>query len=95
MKKYLKPEIIFVLYGSIFGLLILFITPPFQVPDEYLHFDYAYAVSIGKLYGSTSLIPTTLQQLADETKSIPSHPENKVSYERLMQYINDCTAKTT
>jgi uncharacterized membrane protein len=88
MKKYLKPEIIFVLYGSIFGLLILFITPPFQVPDEYLHFDYAYAVSIGKLYGSTSLIPTTLQQLADETKSIPSHPENKVSYERLMQYIN-------
>lgn len=43
MKKYLhilcdtKPEKIFLIIGTFFGLLLMFITPIFQVPDEPMH----------------------------------------------------------
>jgi uncharacterized membrane protein len=84
----IKPEFVFLILASLFGLLFLLITPPFQVPDEYLHFDYAYAVSIGKLYGGTSEIPSSIQWLADTTNSLPSHPEAKISYIRLLAFTN-------
>jgi uncharacterized membrane protein len=44
----LKPELVFVCLASVFGLAILFITPPFQVPDEPNHFYRAYQISEGK-----------------------------------------------
>lgn len=36
-----KPEIIFLWMGFIFGILICFINPPFQVPDEIYHLSHA------------------------------------------------------
>jgi uncharacterized membrane protein len=45
----LKPEMFFACMASVFGLIVLFITPPFQVPDEPNHFYRAYQVSEGTL----------------------------------------------
>jgi len=66
----LKPELFFVCFASLFGLIFLILTPPFQVPDEINHFYKAYQVSEGKLlsvkhddrvggYIPTSLVKTT------------------------------------
>jgi uncharacterized membrane protein len=40
---------IFLLIGLIFGIVWLFLLPPFQGPDEFVHFDRAYMLSEGKL----------------------------------------------
>ena len=41
----LKPEYIFLFLGTFFGLLFMFITPVFQVPDEPMHLLRACEVS--------------------------------------------------
>ena len=86
-EKILKPEFLFPLLGSIFGLIFIFITPPFQVPDEYQHFQYAYAISTGKLFGSTAAIPSSIQSLINETTTLPGHAEKKISYTRIIQFV--------
>ena len=40
-----SPQRIFLVIGTVFGLIFLFITPPFQVADEPQHFYCAYLVS--------------------------------------------------
>jgi uncharacterized membrane protein len=45
----LKPEVFFVIFGCLFGFIILFVTPPFQVPDEINHFYRAYQISEGQM----------------------------------------------
>ena len=42
-----KPEIIFLVFGVIFGFLFLILTPPFRVPDETGHLHRAIEVSNG------------------------------------------------
>lgn len=44
----IRPEHIFVLFGTLFGLIFVFFTPPYQVPDEPKHFFRAYQVSEGR-----------------------------------------------
>jgi uncharacterized membrane protein len=39
----------FIITASVFGFLFLFITPPFQTPDEPVHFFRAYQISEGNL----------------------------------------------
>lgn len=46
------PEIIFIIISLIFGLAILFLTPPFRVADEPVHFLRAIEVSNGNFYNS-------------------------------------------
>ena len=43
------PELFFIIIGAIFGLILVFIVPPFQTPDETVHFERAYQVSTGQL----------------------------------------------
>ncbi len=40
-----NPELFFVLIASIFGIAFLVVVPPFQTPDENIHFYRAYEVS--------------------------------------------------
>lgn len=49
MEKLFKIEILFAFFSVLFGLLILFVTPPFQTPDEVNHFLRAYSVSDGNI----------------------------------------------
>ena len=48
--KEIAPEKIFLILSLVFGLLFVFITPPFQSPDENSHFLKAYSVSKGKFF---------------------------------------------
>jgi uncharacterized membrane protein len=43
------PRLMFLPLAWIFGILYVLVTPPFQVPDEYMHFYRAYQVSTGRL----------------------------------------------
>ena len=43
--RLVAPERIFAILVSVFGILFLIVTPPFQVADEYEHFYRAYHVS--------------------------------------------------
>ncbi|BAP55058.1 hypothetical protein THII_0761 [Thioploca ingrica] len=90
-----KPESVFILFGLIFGILVILITPPFQVPDEQRHFFRALQISQG------DLIPTIRGQIAGAF--IPAHaiatgceladylkfkPQNKQSFEKLAYFLN-------
>lgn len=71
--SFFVPENLFLIFAIIFGLLFVFITPPFQVPDEDAHFFRAYEISdlnfiaqkkdgfIGDYLPASLLDPTLLQ----------------------------------
>jgi hypothetical protein len=40
-----KPQYLFLFLGLVYGIAILLVVTPFQVPDEYEHFDRTYSVS--------------------------------------------------
>lgn len=46
--KFLRPERLFLVFASFFGIVFLFLTPPFQTPDEFNHFYRAYQISDGQ-----------------------------------------------
>ncbi len=53
MKVNMKsPELIFIIFAFVFGIIMLFLTPKFQVPDEPAHFERAREVSVGILYNN-------------------------------------------
>ncbi|MBP2045679.1 DUF2142 domain-containing protein [Methanobacterium aggregans] len=45
--KEMPPQKIFLIIGIIYGILFLIVTPPFQVPDEEVHFYKSYLLSQG------------------------------------------------
>lgn len=45
------PEIVFGCIGLVLGIFSLTITPPFQAPDEQIHFYRAYQISTGQMLG--------------------------------------------
>jgi uncharacterized membrane protein len=66
---------VFLPLAWIFGALYIFITPPFQVPDEYMHFYRSYQVSEGRLTAyrvGTDIggyLPRSLLELGDRLPS--------------------------
>lgn len=73
-----SPVKFFVVFGALFGLLFLIITPPFQTPDESYHFYRSYQISTGNptvdiLPENTGgLIPYTVVRTVVETMRNPS-----------------------
>lgn len=59
-KNRLKPELVFLFLGLVFGVTFLMITPPFQVPDEPDHFLKAVQVSEGKIISDQSILFVSL-----------------------------------
>ena len=47
----LKPEWVFVALALVAGLCMVFVTGPFQAPDEFNHFSRAYQISEGQFLG--------------------------------------------
>ena len=81
------PETKFLKIGLVFGLLFVFIVPPFQVPDEFDHFFKAYLVSKGNFVtpvrenGSTYVkIPKALQDFSDAHEYLVGNMSAKYSY---------------
>lgn len=79
--------------GATAGLILLFLTPPFQVPDEFAHFYRAYHVSRGHLQAQVKdhrvgdFLPRSLVATATEPgfNAMPFHPENKMRLTYLEQ----------
>ncbi len=52
MEKLKSPEIIFVIFAFVFGIIIMFITPKYEVPDEMAHLLRAKEVANGVIYNN-------------------------------------------
>ena len=69
-----SPEKVFLFLGIVYGVLLLFITPPFQIPDEPNHFYRAYQVAEGRLIAakrhSPALNPDQMAERDKEAREI-------------------------
>ena len=89
LRRFSDPAWSFLVLGSFSAVVLLFVTPPFQVPDEGAHFFRSYQVSEGRLIGvrqgqrAGAMIPASL--LATKSaweQKIPFHPEVKLDLAR-------------
>ncbi|MEO5361251.1 MAG: DUF2142 domain-containing protein [Nitrospirota bacterium] len=78
------PEWVFLVISVVFGYIFIFITPPFQAPDEYHHMFRAYHVSMGGLVSSKALgssgavLPASIgNTVINVSTNLSQHPENK------------------
>lgn len=70
-KSFLKPEILFLICALFFGMLLIFVNPPMQAPDEDYHFQRAYSAAHGHILAlksgkeSGDFLPCALQDFSD------------------------------
>jgi uncharacterized membrane protein len=90
----MRPDRFFLLAGLLYGLVFVFATPPFQVPDEPAHFYRAYAVSEGNPSarlgegGLGAMLPASLEELGVELKGdLPFHPERRIAPEKILRAL--------
>jgi len=86
----IKPEIFFVIVASFFGLIILFVTPPFQSPDEINHFYRAFQISEGQFIGLKSdnrigaFVPISLVKTAEPFLGLRWNKNAKTNLETII-----------
>ena len=88
LQNRITPEALLVTFTAVFGSLLLFAIPPFQIPDEHQHFGRSYSVSEGYLFHTSVDLPAGFQRLMDLTKGIAFHPDKKIHLNELMTYWN-------
>jgi len=91
----LKIEFIFLFIAIIIGILFVFITPPFQGPDEYNHFYRAYQISEfqflakqqqNQIGGDIPIsITETMTQVGNQ--KLEFHPKNKQSINMIVPLL--------
>ncbi len=86
MKNLLRPEKILLVFGLVFGLTFLFLTPPFQVADEGVHFFRSYQTAQGELVDPT--IPSSAVATAAKFNHLPFHPEKKTSFTEIVSLLS-------
>ena len=83
----LKPQKVFVVIAVFFGVAFIFITPPFHIPDELVHFYRAFQVSTGKLIPIKTdnrvggNIPVSLEKITDPFIVFIFYPNKRVTFE--------------
>ena len=84
-----QADRIFLWIAALFGVLYIFITPPFQAPDEFFHFYRAYQLSEGQVMAIKEgnqvggLLPRSLQTVSLPFMGLPHQPENRLSLAQL------------
>ena len=81
----------FLLMGTVFGLLFVFLVPPTQAADETTHFYRAYELSEGHLFAKTEDVHGYGDELPKQVYTvsrqlfadIPSHYERKFNYHQI------------
>jgi len=88
-------RILFILFAGVFGLSLVFITPPFQVPDEPAHFYRSYQISMGDLIAENHDgivghgMPKGLKDFENlAMQDMPFHHENKTTVKTLLNILN-------
>jgi uncharacterized membrane protein len=86
-----RPDRFLLAAGLLFGLAFVFVTPPFQVPDEPGHFFRAWRVGEGRLDllpepgRGVVEIPVSLRDVtADLIADLPFHAERKIAPEKIL-----------
>jgi len=88
-RRFASADRSFLWLGSLGALLFLLLTPPFQVPDEPVHWFRAYQISEGRLTAirkgasAGAMIPVSMLETRRVwQQGIAFHPEVKVDLER-------------
>ena len=85
-----KPEILFILIGLVMGIVMLFITPLFSVPDEMAHFHRAMEISNGDFYTPSDFEITEMDikfiktEQFEGLESFAGHPHYLSGYSFIM-----------
>lgn len=78
------PARVFLLLTSVFGIVFIFIFPPFQVIDEPSHFFRAYQLAQGEIFGvkkddmTGGYLPSSVVQAPEKYSRLVFHYEEKV-----------------
>ncbi|MCX6278053.1 MAG: DUF2142 domain-containing protein [Bacteroidetes bacterium] len=80
----IKPEYVFGVISLVFGMIMLIITPPFQVPDEPAHFYRSYQVSDFNLFKMKDEIPKSLVKMVDTTSRMQFSTHEKTNCEEIL-----------
>jgi len=82
----------FLVLAWTFGTIFSFLTPPFQVPDEYHHFYRSYQVSEGHLAQTIwnkqpgGFLPSSLIDFQNRvSQDIPHNPDRKQDFQTLLE----------
>ncbi|MDB5272116.1 MAG: Protein of unknown function rane [Chitinophagaceae bacterium] len=73
----IKPTTFFVVCATVFGLIFILLTPPFQTPDEFNHFYRAYQISEGQFIALQpdqrlgGELPASLMKLSEPFRAMP------------------------
>ncbi len=86
---------------GLWGVIILVLTPPFQVPDEFAHYNRAFQVSEftmmsvkqGNLLGG--MLPEIIQLDQVKFKLLPFFAERKLSFNQYLTMIQESPAMTS
>jgi len=90
----LSVQRIFLFFSVTWGVLTVFLTPPFQVPDENVHFFRIYHISTGHFVAGINhnqiggFIPESVLRLDSVFSKIRFKPGRKVSREDWLHAIN-------
>jgi uncharacterized membrane protein len=75
----ISPERVYLPIALVSGLSLVFIVPPFQVPDEYRYFYRSYEVSEFNIFQSDRSIPKSLTTLYSKFARMDYRPYEKTS----------------
>lgn len=81
-----QPEHLFLTLALPFGIIFIFLSAPFQAPDEYAHFYRAYAISTGQFTGLQVMLPQSVLEFSDTVSiDLAGNDQNKQSKKALLQ----------
>ena len=81
-----KPHKIFIYLSIIFGMILVFLVPPFQSPDEDSHFKKAYVMSKGQIFSTVEDnvngfdLPTNMLITINQYNEMMGNRDTKVNY---------------
>ena len=84
LKLKLRPEYAFIVVSLIFGMIMLVITPPFQVPDEPVHFYRSYQVADFNFLKHRDDFPASLKRLSDSCSRMQFSTHEKTRREEIL-----------
>lgn len=90
----IKAPTFFIIFGFLFGVVFLILTPPFQVPDEVNHFYRAYHIAEGHFSATKQdnrlggYMPTELVKAVNTNLYLKGNPYTRISKKDILKQLN-------
>jgi uncharacterized membrane protein len=78
------PEKIYIVLALVFGLSLVFLTPPLQTPDEQDHLNRAYQLAELNIFQYDSTVPASLIKLFDTFGRLNFNPLQKTNINEIL-----------